>query len=68
MGQKRGAVIHRSKLEGEKKTQIKKRKGGKIYRSKTGSSDSQIKIGRRKDSWVKKRKGAKNFWVKNGEH
>ena len=50
MSQKRGALIHRSKLAGEKKTQIKKRTGGKIYRSKTGSSDSQIKIGRRKEN------------------
>ena len=61
MGQKRGAVIHRLKLKGEIKTQIKKRKGGKIYRTKMGSSDSQIKIGRRKKNTNQKTERRKDF-------
>ena len=67
IGQKRGAVIHRSKLEGEKKTQIKRRKGTKTYGSKTGSSNSQIKIERgNKKTQIKKRKGGKIYRTKMG--
>ena len=59
MGQKRGAVIHRSKLEGEKKhrskngkeeTFIGQKRGAVIHRSKLeGEKKTDQKTERRKD-------------------
>ena len=53
-------------MEGEKKTQIKKWKGAKIYRSKSGSSNSQIKIGRRKKHRSKNGKEERFIGQKRG--